>query len=55
MALTEQVKIHDKIKANKAQFDLDREAAKTSVLSNDGLEKYKNLTICTIKRWIRKI
>ena len=45
MALTEQVKILDgKIKANKAQFDLEREAAKTSALSNGELEKYKDLT-----------
>ena len=33
MALTEQVKILDnKIKANKAQYNLDREAAKMSAL-----------------------
>ena len=33
MTLTEQVKIlDDKIKANKAQYDLDREAAKISNL-----------------------
>ena len=33
MALTEQVKILDnKIKANKAQYNLDREAAKISAL-----------------------
>ena len=44
MALTEQVTINDKIKASKVQFDLDREATKTSVLSNGGLEKYKDLT-----------
>ena len=40
MTLTEQVKIlHDKIKANKAQHDLDREAAKISALSSGELEK----------------
>ena len=34
MTLTEQVKIlDDKIKANKAQFELDREIAKISALS----------------------
>ena len=34
MALTEQVKIiDDKIKANKAQYELDGEAAKISALS----------------------
>ena len=33
MTLTEQVKIlNDKIKANKAQYKLDREAAKISAL-----------------------
>ena len=45
MALTEQVKIlDDKIKANKAQYELDREAAKTSALSSGELEKYEYLT-----------
>ena len=45
MTLTEQVKIlDDKIKANKAQYDLDREAAKTSALSSGKLEKYEYLT-----------
>ena len=35
MTLTEQVKIlDDKIRANKAQYDLDRQAAKISVLSS---------------------
>ena len=35
MTLTKQVKtLDDKIKANKAQFDLDREAAKISALSS---------------------
>ena len=41
MTLTEQVKIlDDKIKANKAQYDLDREAAKVSAPSSKSLEKY---------------
>ena len=41
MALTEQVKIlDDKVKANKSQYDLDREAAKISPLSSGELEKY---------------
>ena len=41
MTITEQVKIlDDKIKANKAQYDLDREAAKVSALSSKSLEKY---------------
>ena len=45
MTLTEQVKIlDDKIKANKAQYDLDREAAKISTLSSKVLEKYEYLT-----------
>ena len=45
MTLTEQVKIlDDKIKSNKAQYDLDREAAKISALSSKDLEKYEYLT-----------
>ena len=45
MTLTEHVKILDnKIRANKAQYDLDREAAKISALSSGELEKYKYLT-----------
>ena len=45
MTLTEQVKIlDDKIKTNKAQYDLDREAFKISALSSSELEKYEYLT-----------
>ena len=45
MKLTAQVKIiNDKIKANEAQYDLDREASKTSALSSGELEKYEYLT-----------
>ena len=45
MTLTEQVKIlNDKIKANKSQYDVDREAAKISALSSGELEKYEYLT-----------
>ena len=45
MTLTEQVKIlDDKIKANKVQYDLEREAAKISALSSGELEKYEYLT-----------
>ena len=45
MTLTEQVKIlDDKIKANKAQYDLDREVAKLSALSSGELQKYEYLT-----------
>ena len=32
------------MKVNKAQYDLDREAAKISALSSGELEKYKYLT-----------
>ena len=45
MTLTEQVKILDnKIKLNKAQYDLDSQAAKISALSSKDLEKYEYLT-----------
>ena len=45
MTLTEQFKIlNDKIKANKTQYDLDRETAKISALSSSELEKYEYLT-----------
>ena len=45
MTLTEQVKILDeKIKVNKAQYDLDREAAKIYALSSSELENYEYLT-----------
>ena len=45
MTLTEQVKLlDDKIKANKAQYDLDREAAKISALFSKELGKYEYLT-----------
>ena len=45
MTLTEQVKIlDDKIKASKAQHDLDGQAAKISALSSGELEKYEYLT-----------
>ena len=45
MTITEQVKIlDDKIRANKAQYDLDRQAAKISALSSGELEKYEYLT-----------
>ena len=46
MTLTERVKIlDDKIKANKAQYDLNREAAKISPLSSGELEKYEYLAV----------
>ena len=45
MTLTEQVKIPEEtIKANKGQYDLDREAAKVSALFSKNLEKYEYLT-----------
>ena len=44
MTINEQVKILDgKIKANKAQNDLDRQAAKVSALSSGELDKYEYL------------
>ena len=45
MTLTDELKILDKIKANQAQYDLSREAAKISALSSkDIFEKYEFLT-----------
>ena len=46
MTLTDELKIlDDKIKANQAQYDLSREAAKIFALSSkDLLEKYEYLT-----------
>ena len=45
MALTEQFKIlDDKIKANQAHYDLDREAAKMFALSSKELDKYEYIT-----------
>ena len=45
MTLTEQVKIlNDKIRANKAQYDLDSQTVKITALSSGELEKYKYLT-----------
>ena len=45
MTLTEQVKILDnKIKANQAQYDLDRDSSKISALSSGELKKYEYLT-----------
>ena len=45
MTLTEQVKIlDDKIKANKAQCNLDREATTISAISSGELEKYEYFT-----------
>ena len=45
MTVTDQLKIIDnKIKANQAQYDLDRLAAKISALSSIDLKKYEYLT-----------
>ena len=45
MTLTYKTKILDnKIKANKAQYSLNREAAKISALSSKKLDKYEYLT-----------
>ena len=45
MTLTEQVKLlDDKIKPNKAQYDIDRQLAKISGLSSKNLEKYEYLS-----------
>ena len=45
MTITDQIKIlNKKIMQNKAQYDLDREAAKISALSSNNLDKYEHLT-----------
>ena len=45
MTVTDQIKMLDrKIKQNKSQYDLDREAAKMSALSSNNLNKYELLT-----------
>ena len=45
MTVTDQLKIIDnKIKANQAQYDVDRLAAKISALSSNDLRKYEYLT-----------
>ena len=45
MTAADQIKILDiKILQNKAQYDLDRKAAKISALSSDDLDKYEYLT-----------
>ena len=47
MTVTDELKIlDDKIKANQAQYDLDREIVKmNSVLSSKKLDKYEYLTV----------
>ena len=46
MTLTDELKIlDDKIKADQAQYDLNREAAKIFALSSKELDKYEYLTV----------
>ena len=45
MKVADQIKILDrKIRANQAQYDLDRKAAKISALSPRNMDKYECLT-----------
>ena len=45
MTITDQIKILDrKIMQNEAQYDLDRKAAKISVLFSNNMDKYEYLT-----------
>ena len=45
MTVSDQIKIlNRKIMQNEAQYDLDRKAAKISVLSSNNLDKYEYLT-----------
>ena len=45
MRITDQIKIlNRKIMQNEAQYDLDRKAAKISVLSSNNLDKYEYLS-----------
>ena len=45
MTVTDQIKVLDrKIMQNKAQYDLDRKAAKISALFSNNLDKYEYLT-----------
>ena len=45
MTINEQIRIlDDKIRSNKAQYDLDRQNAKISALSSGELDKYEYLT-----------
>ena len=45
MTVTDQIKLlNRKIKQNEAQYDLDKETAKISVLSSNNLGKYEYLT-----------
>ena len=45
MTVSEKIKtIDNKVEQKKAQYDLDRETAKTSALSSGNVNKYKFLT-----------
>ena len=45
MILTDEIKLlHYKIRANQAQYDLSREAAKISALPSKNLDRYEYLT-----------
>ena len=45
MTVTDEINILKRnIKQNEAQYDLDREAGKTSALSSNNLDKYEYLT-----------
>ena len=45
MSINEKIKtINNKIEQNKAQYDLDRQAAKISALSSGNISKYEFLT-----------
>ena len=45
MTVTDQIKVLDgKVMQNEAQYDIDRNAAKISILSSNNLDKYKYLT-----------
>ena len=49
MSTSEKIKtINNKIKQNKAQYDLDRESAKNSALSSENVSKFKFLTGKTV-------
>ena len=44
MTVTDQIRVFDrKIKQNEAQYNLDRKAAKISVLSSNNLDKFEYL------------
>ena len=58
MSISEKIKaINNKIKQNKAQYDLDRQTAKISALSSRNISKYEFLTskdVLTEKDYLEK-